>query len=597
MWSHDDAVLIAYSAFRHVAGVFQIAFPMSPHLAFPFATIHETTTGSAWWPLTAFLSAFFCSVIAAPLIARLALRLKIVDAPDGHRKLHARPIPLTGGMTILVSLAVAVGITLWIYPGLLAKTSGDTKFMIGLFASSALIVLVGLVDDRFGLRGRQKLAGQIIAALVLVVVPREAGIVFNSVSLFGYTIQFGDFGPLMTTVFLVGAINALNLIDGVDGLASTTGIVLSLSVAAVAAILPNRPDGLMVALILAGALSGFLVFNFPPARMFLGDSGSMLIGLVLGAVALKCSMKGYTTAALVMPTAIWAIPLFDTLMAIVRRKLTGRSIYHTDRGHLHHCLQRKGLSGARLLAVVAVLCATTGLGAVAATTVSHRGAGELSGFGLWVGDTLGSILPSRGGEIIAVIGVVTAVSVLVVTRSFGHTEMSLLSTRLRRLIFSMLQRGVPAQEVLHDEEFPLHGDHNWKQLWVTLTEFAERFEMDSVELMVTLPRIGEEYHASWKRKTDTEAHEEWRSEIPLIVQDMRVGYIRVVGAVGDGSICKWMSDLIGGLQSFEDELVQLIEELRRERLGDDADTTASPERPLSQPSLFDSEQFILPKTS
>ncbi len=487
--------------------------------------------------LLAFVSAFVASVIAAPLIARLANRLGVVDAPDGHRKLHGRPIPLTGGPTLLVSLGIGLAVTLGFFPDLLKSTAHDLKFLTAMFLAGGLIVVLGIIDDRHGMRGRQKLAGQIIAALILL----PSGIVVRQVSLFGYEISFGDLAPIITLLWLVGAINALNLIDGVDGLASTTGIVLSLSIAAVTYITGGRPDGLMVSMLLAGALSGFLVYNFPPARMFLGDSGSMLIGLVLGAIALKCSIKQYAAMTLVMPTAIWAIPLFDVSMAIVRRKLTGRSIYETDRGHLHHCLERKGLAGAKLLAMTTGLCALTGIGAVAASVFRN--------------------------ELIAVVGVITALSILVLTRSFGHTEMSLLSKRLRRLTGSMLMRSAPVQSVLHDEKMQLNGDHNWQQLWETLTDFAERFQMDSVELLVNLPQIGEEYHASWKRKSNTASHEEWKSEIPLIVQDMRVGYIRVVGAVGDGSICKWMSDLIGGLQSFENELLSLIEDLRRQKLG------------------------------
>ncbi|GAB5441889.1 MAG: MraY family glycosyltransferase [Fuerstiella sp.] len=526
---------------------------------------------SATWTLLAFGLAFATSVVVAPIVARLSIRLGIVDAPDNHRKLHRQAIPLTGGPVLLISLAVSATVTLLVFPDLLAGTSHDRHFLLGLFLAASVIVIIGMLDDRFGMRGRQKLAGQVIAATVMVLLP--TGVVFDSVSLFGQRISFGDLsvvlGPTLALIFLVGAINALNLIDGVDGLASTTGVVLSLSVACVAMIYDNRPDGLMISLILAGSLLGFLIYNFPPARMFLGDSGSMLIGLILGAVALKCSLKGYTTAALILPTAIWAIPLFDASMAILRRKLTGRSIYETDRGHLHHCLERKGLNGGRLLVIVAVLCGTTGLGAIAATQVEMHGPLDD-----WLAHWLNLVSPESRPDLIAVVGVLTAISLLVVTRSFGHTEMSLLSNRLRRLSASMLQRRAPHQSILHDEKVQLHGDHNWQELWETLTDFAERFEMDSVELMVNLPKIGEEYHASWRRKTKTASHEEWKSEIPLIVEDMRVGYIRVVGAVGDGSICKWMSDLIGGLQSFEDELVMLIRDLREQRLNEKAGSPA-----------------------
>ena len=486
---------------------------------------------------TAFLAAFFVSVVTAPLMARLASRVGLVDQPDKHRKIYERPVPLAGGPTVLISTTVAIAVTLWLNPGLLEPTVNDVKFLGALLVSGGVIVLTGMIDDRYGLRGRQKLAGQILAALVLL----PSGIIVGEVSAFGLTISFGDLAPIMTLLWIVGAVNALNLIDGVDGLASTTGIVLSFAIAAVIWILGGRPDGLLVSLALAGTLSGFLIYNFPPARMFLGDSGSMLVGLALGAVAIKCSIKQYAAVALILPTAIWAIPLFDVAMAVVRRKLTGRSIYETDRGHLHHCLQRKGVGGVHLLVIMAVLCTITGAGAVVASYT--------------------------GQESIAYVGVATALSLLTLTRSFGHTEMSLLTKRLRRLAGSMLQRSAPSQTILHDEEVRLNGDHNWQELWETLTQFAERFQMDSVELIVNLPLIGEEYHGSWKRKASTERHETWKSEIPLIVQDMRVGHLRVAGAIGEGSICKWMSELIGGLEAFETELGSLIKELRLEKMG------------------------------
>ena len=236
--------------------------------------------------VVALISASLASLTLAPVIGVVCRWLGIVDQPDGHRKLHARAVPLTGGPTVLLSIVAAIAITTYAFPGLLSASDGDVRFLLSLAGASFVIVLVGMLDDRFGLRGRQKLAGQFLAALIMV----PSGILIRRIELFGYPIEFGDVAPFVTVFWILGAVNALNLIDGVDGLASTTGIILSLSVAAVTYILGGRPDGLLISLALAGALAGFLFYNFPPARMFLGDSGSMLIGLVLGSVALKCSL-------------------------------------------------------------------------------------------------------------------------------------------------------------------------------------------------------------------------------------------------------------------------------------------------------------------
>jgi len=501
----------------------------------------------------AFLSALTCSVICAPIVGTIARRIGVVDHPDGHRKLHARIVPLTGGPTVLISLFVGMFATLWFHPTLLDSSYNDIKFLVSLGMAGGWIVVLGILDDKIGLRGRQKLFGQFIAALIMI----PSGIAIQRIKVFGIPVEFGDFSAVVTVFWILGAINALNLIDGVDGLASTIGIVLSLSVAAVTVIIGGRVDGLIIALALAGALTGFLVFNFPPARMFLGDSGSMLIGLVVGCVALKCSFKQYAAMALVMPTAIWAIPIFDVSMAIIRRRLTGRSIYTTDRGHLHHCLVRQGHSGSRILLVVGSLCSLTGLGAVAAAWFDN--------------------------EIIAILGVMTALAILVATRSFGAAELTLLTNRVRRFAGSLLRKPDGIKPVLHDEQVQLHGKQEWQELWSTLTAFADRFEMDAVELLVNIPSVGEEYHASWRSTSKVEQHDAWRSEIPLIVEGQRIGHIKVVGVCGHGSICEWMSDLIGGLRPFETQLIELIGEVREKHA------------PRKSPSLSDSGKLQLPQ--
>ncbi|MEY3173513.1 MAG: putative undecaprenyl-phosphate N-acetylglucosaminyl 1-phosphate transferase [Planctomycetota bacterium] len=475
------------------------------------------------------------AAFAAPLVAVFCRKLGIVDRPDGQRKLHARSVPLTGGPTLVLSLISGLAAALWVDPQVLAETRGDASFLLCLSAAAAVIVIVGMLDDRFSLRGRQKLLGQFIAACLML----PSGIAVDHVSLFGFSVHFGDLGFLFTLFWILGAINALNLIDGVDGLASTTGIVLALSVAAVTLILDGRPDGLLLSLALAGSLVGFLIHNFPPARMFLGDSGSMLIGLVLGCVALKCSVKQYTVVAMVMPTAIWAIPIFDVAMAIVRRRLTGRSIYATDRGHLHHCLLRQGHSGPRLLALVGTLCAITGLGAVGSAFYNS--------------------------EMIAIVAVCTALLLLIVSRSFGHAEMTLLGNRFRRVLVSLVRGREGQRPILHHEQVRLQGQHEWVNLWDVLTAFAENNRLDSVELNVNMPSAGEAYHATWRTQSSSEAQEVWKTEIPLVVDGIRVGHIRFEGSAS-GNFSDWLVRLGRGLEPFEADFRSAVAQLQRKHI-------------------------------
>ena len=166
---------------------------------------------------------------------------------------------------------------------------------------------------------------------------------------------------LGTIIWILGAINSLNLIDGADGWAGSIGTIFSITLGLIALINHHYVDA-VIAFAIAGALLGFLRYNFPPASIYLGDAGSMVIGLVLGTLALRCSIKQAATVAFAAPLALWAIPLFDSAAAVMRRKLTGRSIYATDRGHIHHRLLTSGLSSTGVLTFIIVLCIITSFG-------------------------------------------------------------------------------------------------------------------------------------------------------------------------------------------------------------------------------------------
>src|SRR5205085_4039275 len=214
-----------------------------------------------------------------------------------------------------------------------------------------------------------------------------------------------DLGPMaipFTAFFLLGAINSLNLLDGMDGLLSTVALIIILAFTGMAA-LEAKWTTACVAVTIAGSLLGFLRYNFPPASIYLGDTGSMLIGLVIGSLAIKSSLKGAATVALATPVAILVIPILDTTAAIFRRTLTGRSIYTTDRGHLHHCLLRQGFSKVTVLLFVSLFCLLAVAGAY------------LSIYSEWL----------------AVLTALTVAVILVRMRWFGHGEVLLVSDRLK----------------------------------------------------------------------------------------------------------------------------------------------------------------------
>ncbi|MGE0760352.1 MAG: glycosyltransferase family 4 protein [Pirellulaceae bacterium] len=473
--------------------------------------------------------ALLASLLLTPVMRRMAFWLDIVDHPDEHRKLHARATPLGGGVAVLAAFALSVTTVAFWSMSQREVFASDARFVFGLAAASLIICAVGLLDDRFHLRGRQKLVGQIVAGVVLI----ASGLCIERITVLDVTINLGIASIPFTLFWLLGAINALNLIDGVDGLATGVGVVLSLSIAAIADALGHRTEAFL-ALAMAGALIGFLAYNRSPASIFLGDAGSMLIGLVVGTLAIRGSFKGPATAVLSAPIASWAIPILDVTMAILRRRLTGRSIYIADRGHLHHTLLKRGYTSGVTASLIGLLCILTGLGAVASVVWNS----EWYAFG----------------------AIAVVVATLIVTRVYGHHESRLLGQRVKHLAWSLLPSVRGPEARMRELRARLEGNQQWEELWETLTEFAERFDVNSIQLNIMLPAHGEEFHASWERKGRPDDHELWHCDIPLIAHDVTVGRLKITGVCNAGSVCTWMSDLIAGLKPFESHLLELISE-------------------------------------
>ncbi len=292
------------------------------------------------------------SLLLTPVVRDAFLRWGVVDRPDGVRKLHGRPIPRAGGIPIAASYVLA-------YMALLASPLRGGDFLElalplvwTILPAASLVFLVGLVDDVRGLKPATKLAGQLAAASLAC----WGGVKVSHVA--GYALADWLALPL-TLLWLVACANAFNLIDGVDGLAAGVGLVATLTAFLAALLNQNLPLALAT-LPLAGALAGFLRYNFNPASVFLGDSGSLLVGFLLGCYGVIWSQKSATMLGMTAPLVALAVPLADTGIAIVRRFLRGRPIFDADRGHVHHRLLDLGFGPRR---VVLVLYAACGVGA------------------------------------------------------------------------------------------------------------------------------------------------------------------------------------------------------------------------------------------
>jgi UDP-GlcNAc:undecaprenyl-phosphate/decaprenyl-phosphate GlcNAc-1-phosphate transferase len=312
-----------------------------------------------FWVLFTFSIAFLASLALTVAVRAVAVHWKVIDRPDGRRKLHRGEVPLWGGVAVYLALVI----------GLFTASFGDfgTGPEFGELArtvaiSAGFVCCFGCIDDAFRLPARAKLALQICSVLPIVLV----GYYIDSVVAFGYRIEFGYLGIPITVVWLLGCINALNLIDGMDGLASVVGLSTAAMMGAIAAS-QGHDHVAVIALVMSGALTGFFVHNRPPAKIFLGDSGSMVIGLAVGVLGMQGGLKTSATLSITAPVVVMTLPMFDVVLAVVRRKLTGRRFDAPDREHIHHRLLDRGLSQWQVLCILGAICLTTGAAATAAT--------------------------------------------------------------------------------------------------------------------------------------------------------------------------------------------------------------------------------------
>ncbi len=276
------------------------------------------------------LVTFLVSVILVPIAKKVAYHINALDIPN-ERKIHKVPIPRLGGLAIFGSFLI--GYVLY----------GDvTTQMLSILIGSFLIVIVGIIDDIKPVRALYKFIVQTVAALIVVIYGQ---IYFTEITFLGLNLKFNLVTSYaLSTFFILAISNAINLIDGLDGLCSGISSIYFVTIAIIAFIL-NKIGGLdiILALIMLGATLGFLVYNFPPAKIFLGDTGSVFLGFMISIIALL-GFKVATLTSLVIPITVLSIPIIDTGMAILRRLLKHKSIATPDKEHFHHQLLKLNFS-------------------------------------------------------------------------------------------------------------------------------------------------------------------------------------------------------------------------------------------------------------
>jgi UDP-GlcNAc:undecaprenyl-phosphate GlcNAc-1-phosphate transferase len=494
------------------------------------ATDHATNLANYVMQFIVVAAAFTLAAIVAylftPAVARLAAKAGAIDHPDGRRKCQLEPVPRGGG--IIVTFAAIIGVAAAICFTSPVDDVTSSLLWRGLLPSLAILLFVGIIDDVLTLTGIYKLIGQVLAVSVLV----AGGAQFDKVSLFGLHLPLGDLRIPFTMFFCLGAINAFNLIDGADALATSIGAVITLTLGIISCGQGDVASAL-VCFALAGALVGFLRYNISPARVYLGDTGSMMIGLVVAAVAIESSIKQLGTFVLAVPLALCAIPILDATAALIRRITTGQSVFTPDRGHLHHALLLRGWSVNKTVITITGITAMTCAGALA------------------------SYFSGRDAFAIVISGSVLVT--LAAARVFGHIEAGLIASHSTAFAKAVFHRGARRPPVETERAVQLQGRREWRNLWLALREAASTYNLTGLTLQIAVPHLHESFHAKWTSPDCNDVGNTWRITLPLQLDRQPIGKLLVVGSNNDAQTLTDIRQLLDFLEPIQGQIAEIIQ--------------------------------------
>lgn len=301
---------------------------------------------------------FLLSLVFTPLVKKLAFRIGAVDHPN-ERKVHQRVMPRLGGLSIFLSFLIGFMIFL-----------PDTMTAWPVLIGAILITATGVLDDLFELTPKAKLAGQLLAAGVTVL----GGIKLEFVTM-PFTderIEFGYLAIPITIIWIVAITNAINLIDGLDGLAAGVTAIALLTISGLAVTMGN-PLLALIGFMVFGSTLGFLVFNFYPAKIFMGDTGALFLGYMISVLSIMGLFKNVAIFSLIVPIIILGVPILDTVFAIIRRIVQKKPISAPDKFHLHHCLLRLGFTHRQTVILIYAMSAMFSIMAILFTRATIWG--------------------------------------------------------------------------------------------------------------------------------------------------------------------------------------------------------------------------------
>ncbi len=314
--------------------------------------------------LYSFIFAFLLTTFLTPAIKRVAVRYNICAIPN-HRTVHKHIIPKLGGVAIYAGFLFSLLGAFYLYYGTLSAISDH---VLGLIIGATLILFLGIYDDIWGANCYEKLSVQSIAALVAI----YFGYKLTSITLpFGGTIELGMWGIPLTILWIAGISNAINLIDGLDGLAAGISLGVAFTFFLISLLFGDLQTIFSMA-ILTGVIAGFLIYNFNPAKIFMGDSGSLLIGFLLACFAINGTNESSSAVKILIPVVALGVPILDTLLAIVRRLRKRVHPFRADREHIHHRLLYLGFSQRKAVILLYIVNALFGITAFLISIVEVR---------------------------------------------------------------------------------------------------------------------------------------------------------------------------------------------------------------------------------
>jgi UDP-GlcNAc:undecaprenyl-phosphate/decaprenyl-phosphate GlcNAc-1-phosphate transferase len=438
----------------------------------------------------AFVFSMLCGTILTPLVRRLAHRFGFLDHARSSRKIHGQPIPRLGGIAIVIAFyAPLVGLLLF-HSDVGRMFVAERDHVIGLFAGGLAIALLGLYDDLRGANAAKKFVVQFGVAILLY----EFGFRFDVLANpFGAPIALGWLSLPLTMLWIAGVVNAMNLIDGLDGLAGGVALVAVVTTFLVS-LQRGHPLMMLFSSALAGGIVGFLFYNFNPASIFMGDTGSMFLGFVLATTAMQTNQKASTAVALLIPGIALGLPIMDTLLAIARRAVRGRPLFQPDKEHIHHKLMSLGLTHRQTVLVLYGFCIFL---AAAALVLTYTSSGQT-----------------------ALLLLALAVVAVVFLRSLGYA-------RLRRVPESAIdrKRNRATRAALQPLGRRLRELHAPSEMWPVVVEAAAVLGAVSVRLEMEPQATGRETPATF-------AHAPAGEEAPRIDAIFRFRFV-VPGSKGN----------------------------------------------------------------